>query len=225
MPKETIVFIDSDLLTRYVAKSMTPESVFVEVGTFTGESGREFRALANLKPDHCHLIEACPDNYEILKKNSPGYHVYNLAIADRIGTLPFYVVNNPSDDGTSRSNSFDRAHLEKRWGKENVKEIQVRAIDMNTFMNENKIDSIDYLFFNCEGAEYGIMRGNLDFLQNVRFFNLDMHHRNIPGLKQSQQELYDRMVSLGFTRIGGHRREDIPFVNNHLTFLWERNSK
>lgn len=224
LPKERYVQIDDDLLTRFVAISLAPDATFVEIGTFTGAGGRQFCDLAHLSPNNCHLVEACPDNFEILKKNSPGYRVYNLALADRCGTLPFYVVNNPKDEGTSRSNSFDKAHLKKRWGKENVKEIQIRTVDMKTFIQENCITRIDYLFFNCEGAEYAILNGDLSFLDKVQFFHLDLHHRVADGHKAEQLRLYDLMVKLGFVHIGGHKRTDIPVVNNHLTFLWEKAS-
>jgi 2-O-methyltransferase len=221
---QPVVKVDGELILRYVAKCLPPDATFVEVGTFTGGTGRWLRDLASLKAEQCHLIEACPTNFEILKQNSPGFRVYNLAVSDVNGTLPFYVVDRAMDEGSSRSNSFDREHLEKRFGKQNVKEQLVRSVNLDTFFSENNLTKVDFLFFNIEGAEYQVFRGNLDFLDRVRFFYLDLHHRDVPGLKRDQLAIYDLLEKKGFSRIAGHTREDIPRAQWHMTFLWEKKS-
>jgi len=222
--KEPGIFLDGDFLIRYVAKCIPADSVFIEVGAFTGRTGYQFRELAGLQAQNCHLIEACPTNYEIMKKICPGFRLHNLAISDGEGVLPFYVVDTPRDEGTSRSNSFDRKHLEDRFGKENVKEIKIRSVNLNTFFQNNNIAKVDFLFFNCEGAEYKILKGNINFLKKVDYFYLDLHHRtgNRKLLKQEQHRIYEAVLNQGFLRIGGHLREHIDQSNNHLTFLWKK---
>jgi|GEM_PF-101309 len=214
------VYLDREFLMHYMAKSLSPNSVYVEVGAFTGRTGLWFRDLAHLQAGNCYLIEACPTNFEIMKEICPGFHLFNLAISDTNGVLPFYVVNTDRDEGTSRSNSFDREHLEERFGKENVQEINVRSVNLNTFFDENKIGTVDFLFFNCEGAEYKILNGKLDFLDRVNFFYLDLHHRknNVNDLKKEQHAIYEKILNKGFIRIGGHLRETSIRVTIILRF-------
>jgi FkbM family methyltransferase len=216
--------VNRGLISRYVARSLPRDAVFVECGAFTGLSGKKFCELADLNPDNCHLIEACPTNYEIMKEHCPGYHLYNLAVSGEAGTLPFYVVDSPKDDGTSRSNSFDRKHLEKRFGKENVKEILIRSVPLDVFFSENGLSKVDYLFLNVEGAEYDIFTGDLDFLDHVRFLYLDLHHipEDRQTLKAEQRRIFDLVASKGFEWMGGHRREHIDFCYGHMSFLWEK---
>jgi len=220
--KESGVFVDTAFMIQYVAKCMTPMSVYVEFGAFTGLTGKWFREMSGISPSHCYLVEACPTNYDLMKTYCAGFHLFNLAVSGQEGTLPFYIVDRDIDEGTSRSNSFDRRHLEKRFGKENVKEIQIRALTVASFLRENAVQQVDFMFFNIEGAEYAIFEGDISFLDQVQYLYLDLHQlRNDDStLKKRQLAIYDRIIAQGYERLAGHRREDIPRIEDHLSFLW-----
>lgn len=223
--------IDHDLIARYVSRSISPDAVYIEVGAATGATAEIFSRLASLKPQNCYLIEACPKNCEVMRKKIPGYRIFNFAVSDKIGQIPFYVYDDPAEPGSSRSNSLNKAILQQKKSAQEISEIMVPATTLNDFFRDNAISQCDYLFMNIEGAEYDVFAGDCSFLQKVRFFYVDLHYGLYRGTKSAEEmiqtklQIYDFLSSQRFTRVGGHLRDDISWYNGHLSFLWERDKQ
>jgi len=216
--------VDTELMLRYLGKVLPKDAVFVEVGAGAHGNYESFKAFLDLDPANCHFIEACPENFEVLAKRYPDCHCHNLAIAAENGTASFYVYNEPTELGSSRGNTINRAAAIDKFGDGNFSEIQVPTRDLSTFFEETGLENVNFLFLNCEGAEYIIFRGNLDFLDRVDFLWLDLHGRckTFQDLKEEKLRIYDLLIDKGFTKVGGHGREVIEDASYHLTFLWER---
>jgi FkbM family methyltransferase len=216
--------MDDTLMARYLGKALPEEPVFVEVGAGAQGSRDFFQTYTGVKPENCHLIEACPSNFEVLAEKYPDSHCHNLAISAENGMVSFYVYDDPAEGGSSRSNTLSREAAVDQFGEGDFREIQVPSRDLGTFFEENSLETVHLLFMNCEGAEYEIFRGSLDFLDNVQFLWLDLHGKWEPfrELKAEKLRIYDLLVDRGFIRIGGHDREEIENAAYHMGFLWER---
>lgn len=216
--------VDSELMERYVARRLDRTSIYVEIGSGTGEGSIPFARATSLDPANCYLIEACPVNYEVLRTAANGFHTFNLAITGRSGTVPFYVVDDPKAPGTSRSNSINLEAMQERFRGREIRRIDVPSRSLGDFFDENGIQAVDYLYFNCEGAEYEIYRGDTGFLDRCRMVHLDLHGRcpTFNALNEEKLRTYDLMIAKGFARIGGHLRDDILPSTGHLKFLFER---
>ena len=219
--------VDYDLITRYISKSIGQDAIYVELGAATGASAKKFCDFALLKPENCFLIEACPENVNVLRENLPGYQIFNYAISNKNGELPFYIYDDPNEPGSSRSNSINKIALQRKLRKGVVKKIVVPAITLKSFFKENSILYCDYLFMNVEGAEYDIFNGDCSFLQKLHFFYLDLHSglygdaKNARDIIDIKLRIYDFICQNNFRRIGGFLRGDIMDYQGHLTFLWE----
>jgi FkbM family methyltransferase len=222
---------DSGLMMRYVAKCLGKDSVYVEVGPATGASAKLFSQFSGLSAKNCYLVEACPLNCEVIKREMPFVHVLNYAVTDRSCVIPFYVVNDPSEPGTSRSNTCDRAVLERKFPGTEISEIKVPGRDLGSIFLECGIDKVDYLFMNIEGAVYRVFEGDLEFLNKIRIFAIDLHHGLYNGasdandMAERKYRIYDAIRSYGFVNIGGHGREDIATADYHMSFLWEKEAR
>src|SRR5215472_8982350 len=65
---------DHELMARYVARSLMPESLFVEVGAFTGESGREFREMPiTATSTEITVLEPMPCSFVFTKQSTKLY--------------------------------------------------------------------------------------------------------------------------------------------------------
>jgi hypothetical protein len=67
----------------------------------------------------------------------------------------------------------------------------------STFLNEYKIDHIDFLKIDCEGGEYDIfIEENMDFLKNkVKFISAEIHFRTIKASPDKFFDLRDKYLS------------------------------
>ena len=220
------VRVDYEMVKRYIIKCIGPRAVFVECGPATGASFEEFVKQAKLQSDHCYLIEACPQNTRILKEKFPGCHVSNFAVTAERGEIPFYIINDPKEPGSSRSNSINEKSLLNK-NLSGLQKIKVPSIPLSEYFQENDIKQCHYLHVNIEGAEYEVFTADISFLEKVQFLYLDMHHGLYLDKKTDQEmvdlkyQIYDRLVTYGFTRIAGYQRKDIPLCATHMTFIWE----
>lgn len=230
MPPEKRIFVDKVLFYRYVKHRLPPDATYVEIGAATGKSAKEWTTYLGLRPERCHLVEACPVNSRLLQEKLPGYKVYNVAASDRAGEIALYVVDKPHDEGTSRSNTLHEGSLRAKSDLP-IKKVMVPSVSMNELFDKAGIRRCDLLYMNCEGAEYDILNGDVSFLDRVFLFSLDMHKglfrdaRTEKDMLDMKVAAYDLLASRGFVQIGGHQRKHIESVsNNHLTSFWENES-
>ena len=151
--------IDHLLFGRYAQQILAPDSIYMEIGPATGRGSRERIVQWGLSPQNAYLVEGCPINCEVMRKEIPEFNVLNYVVTDSVGEIEFYVVDDVGEPGSSRSNSFDRKSIEAKRPGQDIQEILVPSITMDHLFDTIEIGRCDYLFFNCEGAEYSIFTG------------------------------------------------------------------
>lgn len=221
----TNVRIDRELMLRYAAHAVDPKGVFVDVGAGTGATARRFVEMAGFSPGNSFLLEPDPANFSILAEESPGYRNLQLGIAEQSGSMTLYSVDDPKWNGSSKSNTLYREVLAEKFPNHTITEHHIETLTMDDFCRREKIEKIEFVFFNCEGAEYDIFAHNANWLSNTRMVWVDFHGRS-PVLHKRfaarRQDMYALFEHSGFSRVGGHKKEDIDGAKGHLTFLWER---
>lgn len=223
--RSPIARIDRELMLRYAARSVNPNGIFVDVGAGTGETARRFAEMSGFSPSKSFLLEPDPSNFLILDKECTGYQNLQLGIAERSGSMTLYSVDDPKWKGSSKSNTLFREVLAEKFPNRPITEHHIETLTMDDFCRREKIEKIEFVFFNCEGAEYDIFAHNANWLSNTRMIWVDFHghssvlHKRFAARRQDMYALFEHS---GFTRVGGHKREDIDGAKGHLTFLWER---
>ncbi len=218
---------DKNLRQHYAGRLLQKTGgVYVEVGAATGNSCIPFAKRYNLNSSRCHFIEACPTNFEILKKTSHGFNVYNYAITGKTGMSRLYAFDDPNEPGSSRSNSISGDSIREKFPDAKIDEIQIPSRTLVDFFKEQEIQKVGFLFFNCEGAEYEIFRGDTSFLSKVSLISLDLHGCcdafYSEEKKDEKRQIFNLMTENGFELIAGNSKEDIQTINSHLSFLWEK---
>ena len=169
----------------------------------------------------CFAVEACPKNTAAMRKNLahlPNAHVLNRMIAADCECHQFYFADQPKfTDGSSISNSLFRKHISTaRWAK-HVKAVEMPGVTIDVLREECGVQRIDALILNCEGCEYEVFSGPLDFLSRTTMFALQIHNRGrvfkaakfaslrkkIPGM------LSDRGFELAWEQKAGPHRDMI----------------
>lgn len=103
-------------------------------------------------------VEAHPFYYNICKKNRKKAKVYNVAIGDTNGTATFYA----SKHGALSSLDPSAGKIFKKQFKAFKgydKEIKMPVRTINSLLEENNVEKVDYITIDIEGTELDAMRG------------------------------------------------------------------
>ena len=151
--------------------------------------GANIGVVTNYMRDYCkkiYAIEPSREHFEALSKNKEfnkwdNVEVFNAAMADRDGEM---TLNTLDGNRTCHSlvNDYGQGHE------------TVKTFRFDTFMNENKIDSVDFVKFDVEGAEDMILRseGFINVASKIKAIEVEFHY-------PTWQLLVEHMIKLGYT--------------------------
>lgn len=115
-------------------------------------------------------------NFEYLKKNIEQNNlqgkikVFNFAITDKLGKIKLYL----HDRGSGGHSIY-----KKLVSSKNGYFVEVKSISLKDIFTSNKLNKIDFLKIDCEGAEYKILFNTpKKFLKNIKKISLEYHQIN-----------------------------------------------
>jgi FkbM family methyltransferase len=187
--EESVKF--DELFIPYIYKEIYLEGVYVDmfnvmdgwtvmdVGANIGITAQYFRDKAKI----VYALEPSTEHFEALSKNIEfnnwtNVKAFNVALADKNGEM---TLNSNKGNRTCHSLTLDF-----RQGGEKVK-----TVAFDTFMEENKIDQIDFCKFDTEGAEDLILRSESfkKVAPKIKHIMVEMHHSTYPELVKYMMEL------------------------------------
>ncbi len=155
--------------------------VILDIGANIGITAQYFKDRAK----KVYSIEPSSQHFEALKKNKEynqwsNVEIFNIAIADRDG----YMQLNKYDD------NYTTYSLTTKFKKDS--EI-VKTMAIDTFLKENKIEEVDFMKLDVEGAEDLILRsdGFKKVVNKIKRIEIEFH-------LLSWKNLIDYLKSLGF---------------------------
>lgn len=158
------------------------DMVIMDVGANIGVTVSHFQPHAK----KLYAIEPSPEHFEALAKNKEfnkweNVELFNMAVADKDGEM------------TLSQNSSNRTcnSIVLKYGDPGI---TVKTVAFDTFMEQNKIDVVDFCKFDVEGAEDLILRseGFKKVCERVKAIEVEFHFPSWP-------QLVDYMISLGYT--------------------------
>ena len=163
------IFVDRDY--RMVEGILEKAQVVVDVGAHAGFFSLYAR-MANADAK-IYAFEPAADNFQMMKENHKMNRVKdvvlkNVAVAGEDGQRQFVL------SGDSHNHSF--------FGKGET--IEVRAISLNTIFERYRLDEVDLVKMDCEGAEFEILESFEKFGQ-VKAFYLEFHEYQ-PGMERDK---------------------------------------
>lgn len=137
-----------------------------------------------------HAIEPANESFAVLQANIAANkfghaQAHRLALSDERGTVRLY-------------------HAPASWGHTIVGPHpgappayeDVPTDTLGSFLEKNRIRSVDYLKMNIEGGEYAVLLGApTDVLRSIRCMLVELH----PAEDSLSDELLDRLAACGFT--------------------------
>jgi FkbM family methyltransferase len=142
----------------------------IDGGSYVGISAL---GLANMFPESRIIaIEPDPENYDLLVRNTvetPNIVPINGALVAESGCVALF---DPENGEWAFSTVSDIG---------GVKRAEARGFSVPDIMKEFKLDRIDLLKLDVEGAEKAILEDSNDWIDSVTVIYAELHERLIPG--------------------------------------------
>jgi FkbM family methyltransferase len=158
------------------------ELVIFDIGACGAEDSIKY---SRLFPDATIFsFEPLPENVQLAKKNLADYniqnvHLINKALSDKNGTFDFFVssgrpMDAPDDDWDYGNKSSSLLPPDKHTEVVNFIQfnntISVNSTTLDEFCKNNRIDRIDFIHMDVQGAELMVLKGavaSLNFIKAI----------------------------------------------------------
>ena len=144
------------------------DMIIMDVGSNIGVTVQHFKDYAK----KVYAIEPLSTHYEALKKNKEfnnwdNVETFQLAIAGKDGEVTMHPL----------ANNMTCTSYVNDWGQGGE---VVKAQTFETFMKENKIDVVDFVKFDVEGAEDDILfsPGFENIAHKIKAIEVEFHHND-----------------------------------------------
>lgn len=182
--------MDKQIIKRLLQKDVP---IVLEIGTATGEDTKSFlKEFSNIR---LYCFEPDPRCIKIHKNKveDPRCKLYEVAISDIDGQIEFYQSggqrpNSTTTDDWKLSSSIKKPkeHLKKvPWCTFDNK-ITVKTSKLDTWAQENKIEEVDFIWADVQGAEENLIKGGLETLSRTKYFYTEFDNK----------ELYEGQINL-----------------------------
>ena len=135
-----------------------------------------------------YSFEPIPEFYSILKRNLSSNRLKNVKVY-QLGV----------GDYTGRADFYENAASSSIVPREGDKKLRVDLTTIDTFLNEEDIERIDFINMDCEGSEFFVLKGAEAILRNdkVKIF-CEIHHPFLKELDISVQNIVKYLQKLRF---------------------------
>lgn len=161
---------------KYVADIIDWDSIETICDIGSWHLGQSIEFLEILPDANVYAFEANPTNYETCQEvysRLMGYFkknikLYNIALNDQPGIIKFYPVTQDNFGASSKYKFMEgltEEYFNKTW---NQGEIDVDALTLDIWREENNIDKVDVIWMDVQGAELDVLKGAEKTLENVQ---------------------------------------------------------
>lgn len=197
---------------------LKPNSTFVQIGAFDGQTGDpaiEYVQAGKLK---CLLVEPIELSFQKLKKvydGMPHVHLIQAAVASSDGEMIMYRVRPGSRSDTELRGalaSFDKTHLLRHAIQESdIEETRVPALTLKSLLARFGFKKINILQIDTEGFDAEVVKMALALEDTPDCINFE--HTNLS--LETKESLYDLLTQKGY--LFSHDKADTLALHRRFT--------
>lgn len=165
-----------------------------------------------------YAFEPSPESYPALENIAKGranVSVFQLALSDSRGELPFYLAGGASSL-LRPQNSFNEDYFHSDLDHP----IMVQTITLDEWMQENGISQVDFMWLDMEGNELNALKGGLKTLEHVKLIYTEVNLQRFWNGCVLHHELKAWLEQQGFEEIWQdivpHWHGNALFINTNL---------
>lgn len=187
------------------------KKIYIEAGANDGIFQSRSIHLSNNRNYHGILIEPIPSMYSACLRNRPNNtSIYNCALVDfDFKQEEISIFNHNNYTAMSSIISHPTEHYN------GCTKIKARTLD--SILEANKINQIDFFYLDVEGYEYNVLKG-INF--NKRQFNMieiECHYNFLQITEEQEQNLHERLLNeYGYKLVNKNTQEG----NTKLIFYY-----
>lgn len=189
-----------------LVKQFLPSNpVVVEAGAF---DGTDTKKMSLTWPSGIiHAFEPVPQNFQLLHDNTVIFNnirCYPLALSDASGYATFFTAVNPSKPEKPCQAGSLLAPKERLTHSPMVYQqtIQVPAVTLDAWAQQNDVDRIDFLWLDLQGHELSVIKSSPHIIATVRVLYTEVHFIEAYEGQSSYNELKNYLESIGFVMVG-----------------------
>jgi FkbM family methyltransferase len=181
----------------------------LDIGGCEGEESIRYSRIFPLSS--IYIFEPLPENQKLVVENIIKYNAENIelipvAVSDEEGVSQFYVSSghpeNQSKDldwdfGNKSSSLLSPEINPHKWLNFNDI-INVKTITLNSFLANNKIDIVDFIHMDVQGAELKVLIGAKDFIKKTKAIWLEVADIELYKDQPLRKDIENFMNSNGF---------------------------
>lgn len=183
--------------------------VIVDIGAHRGEFS--LRSGAFFEPRKIWLVEADPFMFGLLREefgNRSDWEIVHSAISNVTGEIELRINEHRESSSILTIQNIAGETFGKRM--QEVEKVVVPALSLDDFFSRNRIDRVDLLKVDIQGAERMLIEGGVEALKCVRQIyievNFERFYEGAPVFSEIDGMLRDRgfkLRSFHETRLGG----------------------
>ena len=189
-----------------IVKQFLPDNpVIVEAGAF---DGNDTKKMAKQWPNATiHAFEPLPEIYDRLVTNTTelnNVHYYRLALSSNNGTELFYVSERSTRPGVA-SQAGSLRKPKQRLSKSPLifpRTTMVQTVTLDTWANENAIQTIDLLWLDTQGHELVILQAAPIMIKNITVILAEVSFIESYEGQPLYEDIVAWMTNHGFDHIG-----------------------
>jgi len=177
-----------------------------------GCEGEESIRYARIFPfASIYVFEPLPSNQKLIEQNIAKYKAENVtlmpfAVSDEEGVSQFYISsghpenqpNNLDWDFGNKSSSLLAPEINPHSWLNFNDTIDVKTITLHSFLTDNKIDSVDFIHMDVQGAELKVLIGANDFIKKTKAIWLEVADIELYKNQPLRKDIENFMNSNGF---------------------------
>lgn len=201
VPKISAVYLA--LIADYLERLATfkPKNIF-EIGANYGQDADFLRKRLDLKNSDIYIFEPHPEIIAEAKKYFL-FNCYPFAVSDKNEKITFHAINLKSTNS-----GISSIMLHKFNDDSDYLDIEVEAIRMDSFISNNKIDEIDLLKVDVEGAAYQVLIGFGNELSRVKAIQIESEYLPVWDGQKTWDDVSSLLSNNGFQLIHFELQED-----------------
>lgn len=220
MHKEIMLLQKNNLLPT-IAQHLPDNPVIIEAGAFTGN---DTVLMAQMWPHGTiYAFEPVPEIFKQLYSNTAHFeHVYPIqrALGAHDGTAPLWPSPHPKKAGTfTQASSLLPPKERLSWSNISFAEpIDVKTITLASWVGQEQLDHIDFLWLDTQGYELPIMQASADIIKKIPLIYTEVHFNESYAGQAQYHELKDWLESIGFTLIGKDFQDETSWFFGNALF-------
>jgi FkbM family methyltransferase len=184
----------------FYANLINSESVVIDLGSHLGQFSSEVSSIFGC---HCYAVEALPSLYKQIVE-TPLLKKFNYAISLEDKPVQLCITDNPEGN-----------HIDRGSGVNVLEKIRVEGITLESFIKAQKLETIDLLKVDIEGAEIDLFNSLSDeTLRKIKQITVEFHDFKFSMLEEVES-IKSRLKSLNFACVVYSRvhHGDVLFIN------------